>query len=249
MAWRSEIFSRTAARLALLLVASATLLTALALPSTAHAKARWAGPFLILGPGYSTKSGEMGVPIPDTTGGTGTATKLSSLPKEKYDAAVRTDKGNGVGLDLQLGYNILGFASIWADLAWHGSFGSSLETAGTGSGALMVGLHPLRLIGDDLSIDVRVFGGYGLYEINHYNEDGTQAAVKGKAWTGNNITLGGSFEYRLTDSAISFGVDVRQVFGRYNTWVYNFDNDIRSQIDESVHKDRFEAHATIGFHL
>ncbi len=249
MAWLSRGFYGTAGRLALAVAAAATLVAAAVAPGTAHAKARWAGPFLILGPGYSTKSGEVGVPIPDTSGGTGAATKLSSLSKDKYDAAVRTDKGNGVGLDLQLGYNLLGFASIWADLAWHGSFGSTLETAGTGSGALMLGFHPLRFIGDDLSIDVRVFGGYGLYEINHYNEDGTQAAAKGKAWTGNNITLGGSFEYRLTDSAISFGLDVRQVFGRYNTWVYNFDNDIRSQVSQSVHKDRFEAHATIGFHL
>ena len=249
MAWLSVHFRKTVAQLALPIVAAATLVAAVAVPSTAHAKARWQGPFLILGPGYSTKSGAVGVPIPDTSGGTGAATKLSSLSKEKYNAAVRSDKGNGIGLDLQLGYNILGLASIWADLAWHGSFGSSLETAGTGGGALMVGFHPLRLISSDLAMDLRVFGGYGLYEISHYNEDGTQAAVKGKAWTGNNITLGGSFEYRLTDSAISFGLDVRQVFGRYNTWVYNFDNDIRSYTSEAVKKDRFEAHATIGFHL
>ena len=54
MAWLSVHFRKTVAQLALPIVAAATLVAAVAVPSTAHAKARWQGPFLILGPGYST---------------------------------------------------------------------------------------------------------------------------------------------------------------------------------------------------
>ena len=213
--------------------------------------ARWAGPFLLLGPGYSTASGAAGVAgVAELTGGSDATPKLGSMKPEKYAEGVRTDRGNGIGMTMQLGYNIMGYASVWADLGWHGSFGGGVNTAGTGAGALMVGVHPLRMWRDDLDIDLRVYGGYGVYEINHYNETGFQDVAKGKAWTGSNATVGASFEYRLTESAISFGLDVREVLGSYNTWVYNFSNDVKAVADPAqARKNRMEASVTIGFHL
>ncbi len=215
----------------------------------AHAKkARWAGPFFVIAPGYAFDGGSQGTKLPNAAG-SGKTIELDQLPAADYDRAVRNDKGGGLGVWLQFGYNIMGYASLFADLAWHGSFGDKIDTAGVGAGSFMLGLHPLRFWRDDLDYDLRLYGGYGVYEINYYNEDGTQPEVKGKSWTGTNFAMGASFEYRLPESAIAFGLDARQVMGRYDTWVYNFDDDITATADPAAEKDRLELHLLISFHL
>lgn len=223
---------------------------------SATVKAKWQGFFLSLNIGYSTHGGEAGVAIPQPN-------KLISPSfaswKEKgclvgtlqcYDRAVTTARGDGLAAALQIGYNILGYASVWADFAWNGSFGSAADNAGAGTVSLIAAIHPLRFWRPDAPFDVKLYAGYGFFEILYYYEAEFQNEADGKAWTGTAIPFGLSGEWRVPDSVFAIGLDLRFVRGSYDKWIYNNDKDISSDISaDPVTTMRFAPRVTFGWHF
>lgn len=227
----------------------------------------WGGFFLSLNVGYASSGGKAGPRIPPPTrGGVPLSTNIGQswtgwqdvncvgggvyVPR-CYDVAVSTDGGAGLAAALQVGYNILGYFSFWGDFSWHGSFGSKTDTAGAGTVAAMLGLHPLRLWRADLPVDLKLYGGYGFFEILYYYEMqlDAQMEAKGKSWLGSAIPFGLSFEYRISDSVFALGADLRFVAASYNEWIYNYDNDEKSVLTTPETTFRFEPRLIMGWHF
>lgn len=230
---------------------------------TPKVKATFEGFFLNLDVGYSGTGGEAGPLIPDMTAGAGEVSAtwksfenwkaMGCLVGSKgcYDRAVTTDRGGGLAAALQLGYNIKGYADLALDLAWSGSFGSTADTAGIGTVSTLIGLHPLRFWRDDLPVDLRLYSGFGVFEVLYYYETEFQVEAKGKAWTGTSIPFGLQTEYKLDkDGVFALGADLRFVRGSYNKWIYNNDKDIASRMDnDPVTTLRFAPRLVFGFHF
>ncbi len=199
--------------------------------------ANFQGLFVKLGLGYGSVSGTDGPTIPEVT-----CTNCSSIPglaifrasaPDRYAQAVTTNKGSGMAAGLEIGYNILGYGSIAADLAWQGSpFGSSTDNAGVGLGGGTIGFHPLRFVKKGkFPLDVRLYGGF-TYGISYYYENAMQVDAKGKAWTGTAPLYGLTAEYMFKRRGIfALGFDVRNVMPGYTKWYYNYDNDQTSKLD------------------
>lgn len=210
-------------------------------------KALWEGFFMNLNLGYATAGGEDGPEIPDAKS-TSKQIVLHSVPD--YRAGVTTNKGSGPAAALQLGYNIKGYVSLAADFSWHGSFGPKLDTAGAATAAVMLGLHPLRFWRDDLPVDVKLYGGYGFFDILYYAETQFQEDATYKSWTGTAIPFGLSTEYRFDDEGVfSMGADLRAVRVSYDSWMFNWDRDEVSHPDPPVSTFRFEPRLMFGWHF
>ena len=167
-----------------------------------------------------------------------------------YGRAVTTNRGAGLAAALQLGYNIKGYVSLAVDLAWHGSFGAKTDTAGNGTVSGLLGLHPLRFWRHDLPVDVKLYAGYGFFDILYYYEAEIQTEAKGKAWTGTALPFGLQTEYKFDEKgAFALGLDLRAVKGSYTKWIYNYDNDITSNPSTPVETFRFEPRLTLTAHL
>ena len=223
-------------------------------------KAAWQGFFLQFNVGYGTDGGDAGPAVPTPNQGNVTING-SSFEQWRtkgclfgtsgcYNEAIRTNSGSGLAVAFQIGYNILGYASLWADFAWKGSFGSKAEMAGTGTASLMVGFHPLRFWRADTPVDVRLYGGYGFFDILYYYETVFQVEATGKAFTGTAIPFGLSSQYRIPDSVFAIGVDLRLVRASYDKWIYNNDKDIASDLSSApVTTLRFEPRVVFGWHF
>ena len=212
-------------------------------------KAAWEGFFLDYNVGYSSVSGEDGPQIPPL-GNSHIKISFSNTSSPAYKAAVNSNGGSGLATGLTIGYNIKGYVSLAADLAWQGSFtGGKTDMSGIGTGSLLLGLHPLRFWRKDLDFDVKLYGGYGIYEISYYYEDQTQLTAKGKSWLGTSIPLGLTGYYRIPGSAFVVGLDVRYVMAAYKTWMYNWDDDIKSSPDPAVETTRIGARLVLGGHF
>ena len=226
----------------------------------------WGGFFLSLNVGYSNCGGQAGPLIPQPRGGSlngtlslgGVAWKdwpqqpcTGLFESHCYSGAVTTDVGAGLAAAFQVGYNVAGYVSFWGDISWHGSFGSKSDTAGAGTAAIMIGLHPLRFWRPDAPFDLRLYGGFGFFEILYYYETHLDVAnePKGKSWLGTSIPFGLSFEYRIPDSVFAMGVDLRFVSGAYDEWVYNYDNDQKSALSPPITTFRFEPRVVMGWHF
>ena len=225
----------------------------------------WGGFFLSLNIGYASSGGQAGPPIPQPMGGNlmgivvngQTWDQWAQTPctgafgERCYSKAVTTDGGAGLAAAFQVGYNVSGYVSFWGDLSWHGSFGSKTETGGAGTVALMLGFHPLRFWRPDPPVDLRLYAGYGVFEILYYYETQLDAAMeaKGKSWMGTSIPFGLSFEYRIPDSVFALGADLRFVSTSYNEWVYNYDNDQKSLPSPPVTTFRFEPRVVMAWHF
>lgn len=256
---RGNVWLQVTSMLAAAIVCAPVLTAAAqpAAPAETATKSLWAGPFLQLQVGYGTHGGDAGPVIPDpkthifnggfsTWKGLGCPTPAASC----YDDAVTTARGDGLTAALQFGYNILGWASIWADLSWKGSFGSKVEMAGTGTVSMMAGFHPLRAWRPDAPFDAKLYVGYGFFDILYYYEAEFQQEVKGKAWTGSAIPFGLSGEWRVPGSSLALGLDLRWVRAAYDTWIYNNDKDISSDTAANpVTTFRFEPRLTFAWHL
>ena len=221
-------------------------------------KPLWQGFFMQFNVGYGTTGGEAGPLIPDlknlSVNGGFKAWKQQGCAfgnQGCYGRAVTTDRGEGLAAAFQIGYNIMGYASLWLDLSWKGSFGSKAEMAGTGAGAVMAGFHPLRYWRSDTPFDLRLYGGYGFFEILYYYEtEFISNQAEGKSWTGTSIPFGLSGEWRIPDSVFAIGVDLRFVRGSYTRWIYNNDKDIASDFpDDPVTTMRFEPRVVFGWHF
>lgn len=216
----------------------------------------WGGFFLSFNIGYATSGGTAGPSIPNPSNGYKenlTPGLLRAGSFEKYGEAVTTDVGAGLALDFQIGYNIMGYVSLWADVAAHGSFGAKSDTAGTGTVALMLGFHPLRFWRPDAPVDLKLYGGYGLFEILAYYEVIFQPEATGKAWTGTAIPFGLSAEYRIPGSVFAMGLDLRFVAASYDRWIYNYDEDMKSDLGTPEYPTtttfRFEPRVVFGWHF
>lgn len=227
-----------------------------ALPAT-PLKAKWEGFFLQLDFGYSTAGGTDGPLIPDPKGAIinggfaawqAQGCVVPSLDQICYDRFITTNKGAGLAVNIQIGYNIKGYFSFWGDLSWHGSFGDKTDLAGTGAGAIVVGLHPLRFWRPDAPVDLRLYGGYGIYEVMYYYEKEGKAETEGKSWVGTTIPLGLMTEYKLGD-VFAIGLDLRMVAASYERWIYNWDKDIVSELSPPQTTFRFEPRLSLGWHF
>ena len=221
-------------------------------------KSQFEGFFLNLNLGYATSGGRDGPDIPalsvggnDPPAGTPSVKATASAYPDKYKRAITTDKGAGLAIAIQIGYNIKGYVSLWADISGHGSFGSSLDTAGVGTGAVMVGFHPLRFVKKgQLPVDTKLYGGFGFFEILGYQEAEFQIDAKGKAWLGTSIPFGLATEYKFDKKgAFAMGLDLRFVAASYDKWVYNNDKDISSKLTTPETTFRFEPRVMFGWHF
>jgi hypothetical protein len=221
----------------------------------------WQGAFIALDLGYATSGGRGGPLIPDLAAGAAEVSfSYGSFAQWQakgclfgnmacYDRAVTTDVGAGFAADLQIGYSILGYASLWADLSWHGSFGSKTDTAGAGTVAVIAALQPLRFWRPDLPVDLRLYAGWGFFEILYYYETEFQPEAKGKAWLGSAIPFGLDLRYRVPDSVFAAGVDLRFVQGAYDEWIWNYDDDVKSKLNAPETTLRFEPRLVLAWHF
>lgn len=219
-------------------------------------RASFEGFFFSLNLGYATAGGQDGPRIPMLThGGAAPPPGTPDLAAyaasgDAYKRIVTTNRGEGPGAGLQFGYNIKGFVSLALDLTWHGSFGSKTDTAGNGTVAALLGVHPLRFWRHDLPVDIKLYGGYGFFDILYYYEADIQTEAKGKAWTGSALPFGMQTEYRFDPKGVfALGLDLRAVQGAYTKWIYNYDNDITSNPATPVETFRKEARLTFGWHF
>jgi len=222
-------------------------------------KARWGGFFLSFNVGYSTAGGTDGPLINETNNNLKVnfntfkdwhkaGCLAPAVDHGCYDRFITTNKGAGVAAALQIGYNIEGYVSFWGDFSWHGSFGKKTETGGAGAAAFLVGFHPLRFWRPDAPVDIRLYGGYGLFEVLYYYEAEVTAEAEGKSWTGTTIPFGLMTEVSLGD-VFAIGLDLRAVMASYDRWIYNWDKDIVSELDPKQTTFRFEPRLTLGWHF
>ena len=216
------------------------------------------GFFLNLNLGFATAGGKDGPDIPalsmganDPPAGTPSLKTYAAAAPDKYARAVTTNKGSGLAVAVQIGYNIKGYVSLWADVSGHGSFGSSTDLAGVGTAAAMVGVHPLRFVKKgQLPVDLRIYGGYGFFEILGYQETEFQVDAKGKAWLGTSIPFGLSTELKFDRKGVfAMGLDLRFVAASYTKWVYNNDKEIVSKLTTPETSFRFEPRVMFGWHF
>ena len=228
------------------------------------------GFFLNFNVGYASSGGTAGPAIPETTPPISVVTQIGPIPIEKYTFAqwrdvgctkygparcyakgVTTDVGSGMAAALQVGYNIKGYVSLWADFSFHGHFGSKVDMAGNGTVAAMLGIHPLRFVQDgQLPVDVRLYGGYGFFDILYYYETQFQDEATGKAWTGTSIPFGLATEYKFDKRGVfAIGADLRFVSASYSKWIFNNDKDIASTLPSPHTTFRFEPRLVLGWHF
>lgn len=226
-------------------------------------KSTFEGFFVNIDLGYSGTGGEAGPLIPDMQAGAGSVSSswgTFQAWKAKgclfgtancYNRAITTERGGGLAAALQLGYNIKGYVDLALDFAWSGSFGSTADMAGIGTVSTLLGIHPLRFWRDDLPVDLRLYSGFGVFEVLYYYETEFQTEAKGKAWTGTSVPFGLQTEYKIDkEGAFALGLDLRMVRGSYNKWIYNNDKDIASRLDDApVTTLRFAPRLTFGFHF
>lgn len=211
-------------------------------------RAAWDGFYIQFGVGYGSVSGTAGPQIPDARSAT-TIVPLGQLNSTRYAGAVTTDRGAGLAASLTFGYNIQGYASLALDLAWQGNFGAKTDVDGVGVPSLTVGIHPLRFWRSDLPMDLRLYGGYGIFDIAYYFEDQMQGEAKGKSWTGTSIPLGATFTYRIPKSVFVVGLDLRYTMASYDTWNYNYDDKIKSDLTTPETTSRFTTKLLLAWHF
>ena len=148
---------------------------------------------------------------------------------------VRADSGDMLAIQLRLGYNILGYASVEVDLS---GAGSTSVTDGMAHVGFQGRLHPAQFFipHDDRDWDVSIFAGGG-YSIAGYKpvydpalhggdpdvpEQNRDAVFDSKGWSGAHIGFGASFDYQFSDSG-SVGVEVKAIRPLYATWIANFE--------------------------
>ena len=216
----------------------------------------WGGFFLSFNMGYATAGGAPGPTIPDPSNGYKTNLTpglLRATNFSKYSEAITTDVGAGFAVDFQIGYNIAGYVSLWADVSGHGSCCAKSDQAGAVAGAVMVGVHPLRFWRPDAPAAIKVYAGYGIFEFLGYHETVFQAEATGKAWFGSMIPFGLSAEYRIPKSVFAMGVDLRFVSASYDRWIYNYDEDMKSDLGTAEFPAattfRIEPRVIFGWHF
>lgn len=144
-----------------------------------------------------------------------------------HSELARTDFGSGMGFELTLGYNILGYVSPEISIVGNGD--PAVEDGAAHIG-FVVRYHPTQhfIDHDDRDWDANVFFGAG-YSIGGYHPDqAIQGTDDGKGWEGYHFTLGAGFDYAVAEF-LSVGLDMHFILPRWESWIVNFDNDVRSK--------------------
>jgi hypothetical protein len=153
----------------------------------------------------------------------------------RHDEIARADSGDMIGIQLRLGYNILGYASVEVDLS---GAGSAAITDGMAHVGFQGRLHPAQfwIPHDDRDWDVSLFVGGG-YSIAGYKpiydatihggdpdspESNREAAFDSKGWSGVHVGFGAGFDYQFSESG-SVGLDLKFIRPLYATWIANFE--------------------------
>ena len=219
-------------------------------------KSIWEGFFFTFGAGYATSGGQSGPAVPDVEGtvfiGTAEFKKTIQLHSAaNYSALVTSDVGAGPAVTLQFGYNILGYASIWLDIAGHGDLSTDKKNLSGGGGvSLAAGIHPLRFVRPDMPVDFKLYAGYTPIEVLAYNENQVQVEYKAKAWIGSAIPFGLHTEWKPNpDGGFALGFDLRMTKASYNQWYYNWDREELSRPDPPVTTLRIEPRLTLAAHF
>ena len=229
-------------------------LTALAIAAPgAHAYSD--GIYFSFGVGYAHALGDRGVGIqgvegcPDTNA-TGEpflwnqppcihlpAGPTANSSQARHDEVVRADGGSMLGLQLRLGYNILGHVSVEGAIS---GAGSDTLTDGSVHVAGQLRWHPVELGIPhlDRDWDVSTFVGVG-WSLAGYKPvfDGTLHggsatgrtgdAFEGKGWTGLHVGFGAGFDYQFGKMA-SVGIDVKVIRPLYSIWYANFEEPFKA---------------------
>jgi len=99
-----------------------------------------------------------------------------------------------------------------------------------------------------LPVDLKLYGGYGFFDINYYYETEVQPEATGKAWTGTALPFGLQTEYRLSEH-FALGVDLRTVKASYDKWIYSDKDAITSRPSPPETTLRYEPRLTFAGHF
>jgi hypothetical protein len=169
------------------------------------------GPYVGLGLGYAMTSGQAGQTFEDAT--------FSNLAagSDAYRDVVNTDFGEGLGFELRFGWMIGAFAPE-IGLLGHGS--TSFDE-GAGYPMFTLRIHPLRFVELlDIPFDFNVFAGAG-YAIGGYSHVGDDE----KGWEGWSWSVGAGATVDVTPG-FRVGLDLRAILPQYDTFLYDWDDDI-----------------------
>jgi hypothetical protein len=204
----------------------------------------WDGFYIDVGLGFANHGGQIGPVIPGPSGTSGFSTT-----HPRYGEAVRTDIGDGFAFNLELGYTILGFATVAADISWSGRLGSKINMEGAAAAGALLGVHPLRFYKADLPVDSMLYVGVD-YTFMYYHEDAFQQEVEGKGWLGTAIPFGLRTWWHPSESSpLVLGIDLRLVKSNLHTWIYSQSDGIESDLsDDPVSTTRFEPRLILGWH-
>lgn len=149
----------------------------------------------------------------------------------RLDEVVRADPGAMLGLQLRLGYNILGHASVETAL----SVAGALPLTGSFHVGGQVRWHPVELFipHQDRDWDVSTFvgGGFSMAGYSpqfdaevHGGEktSRTEDVFDRKGWKGVHVAFGFGMDYQLSELA-SVGFDLKFIRPLYSRWIANFE--------------------------
>ena len=178
------------------------------------------GGYFAFGLGYAAVSGDRGVPLAPRPN-----TVLVVAPGE-YDEVVRTDFGAGLGFEVRFGWR---FGPIAPELTFFGHGAFDFEN-GAGYPGLKVRFHPLMLVDSlaDSKLDGSVYLGAG-YVIGGYTPEGDD---DGKGWEGWFLSFGLGGTYELSHR-VHLGLDLKFVLPRYSSWIFDRDDDITFEPEET----------------
>ncbi|MDP6943333.1 MAG: hypothetical protein QF464_04215 [Myxococcota bacterium] len=164
-----------------------------------------------------------------------TVDEFNESIQARYDEIVRTEGGSMLGIQLRLGYNFFGYASVEGALS---GAGSGSFTDGSVHVGAQLRVHPAQFLipHADRDWDVSLFAGAG-YSLAGYKpqydpqvhggsesipEINRDAAFDGKGWEGIHASFGVGFDYQFGE-LVSVGLDLKIIRPLYATWVANFE--------------------------
>lgn len=177
------------------------------------------GGYIAIGVGGAIASGDRGVALNPQLFQAQNGAPLSML----QDDWVRTDFGSGLAAELRFGYLIAKVVAPEISVSGHGAT-SFDDGAGFVSFALRyhVMQHAIDLAERAWDLDVYFGGGYAIggFHPDKYGNDG-------KGWEGWQLNFGLNAEYQVGER-VGLALDVKFALPQYGSYIFNYDDDIRS---------------------
>lgn len=164
------------------------------------------------------------------------------------DDQVRTDSGSGFGFGMRLGYNVLGYGGLEAQVFGHGNKDSGKgKSEGSAHVSMVARVCPLQFVEElkERKYDPSLYFGYGLISFNGYHQ---KVDGKGRGWSGDALQFGAAFDYDV-GRGVSVGLDLKFIKPAYNEYIANWDDDITFEPDGSPSTWVIAPLATITFHM